>query len=107
PPLIATPSPAHTPPVFPYSTLFRSQTATLTIVAPSALSALQCNPTSVPSGGTSTCTVTLAAAASAGGSVITLSGNSTYLSTPASVGGAPGATPPTFPAPTPTFSSNT
>ncbi|MBZ5578607.1 MAG: hypothetical protein LAP40_18760 [Acidobacteriia bacterium] len=64
--------------------------------APAALSAFQCNPTTLASGGSSTCTVSLSGAAPAGGLVIALSGNSRLLSTPASVTVPAGTTSATF-----------
>ena len=62
-----------------------SQTATLNLVAPVALSSLACNPTSLGSSATSTCTVTLSKAAPTGGTVVMVSDNNALLGTPASV----------------------
>ena len=60
------------------------------------LSSLACNPTTLASSATSTCTVTLSKAAPTGGTVVTVSDNSTLLGTPASVTVAAGATSATF-----------
>ena len=49
------------------------------------VSSLACNPTSLASGATSTCTVTLTGPAPTGGSTVSLSSSSTTLSVPASV----------------------
>ena len=69
-----------------------SQTASLTLVAPMLVTGLVCNPASVNSGSSTTCSVTLNQAAPAGGSVVTLSDNSSYLTVPASVTVAASAT---------------
>jgi uncharacterized protein (TIGR03437 family) len=61
-------------------------------VTPTTVTALQCAPATVASGGTSTCTVTLSQAAPAGGTAVTVSDSSTALTTPASVTVAAGAT---------------
>ena len=55
------------------------------------VSKLVCSPTSIASGATSTCTVTLSAAAPTGGSAVTISDNSSALTAPASVTVAAGA----------------
>jgi uncharacterized protein (TIGR03437 family) len=71
-----------------------SATASLTVTPLSTavtLTSLQCTPTTIRSGGSSTCTVTLSQAAPAGGSAITLSDNSSYLAEPGSVTAAAGA----------------
>src|SRR5262249_30820 len=62
-----------------------SATLTLTGSSPAALSALSCNPTTLRSNGSSTCTVTLSAAAPAGGTRVTVSSNTGSLNVPASV----------------------
>ena len=72
-------------------------TAVGTIVAtPPTVSSLQCSPTSVAAGASSTCTVTLSAAAPTGGSVVTLSDNSSAITTPASATVAAGASTASF-----------
>ncbi|MBZ5621848.1 MAG: hypothetical protein LAQ69_24430 [Acidobacteriia bacterium] len=73
-----------------------SQSATIGLVASVALSSLACNPTSLHSNASSTCTVTLTKAASAGGAVVALSSNNALLPAPASVTVAVGATSATF-----------
>ena len=50
-----------------------------------AISALQCSPTTILSGATTSCTVTLSQAASSGGSVVSLTSNSAALTVPVSV----------------------
>ena len=75
----------------------RSTTITVNAASSStSLSALSLNPASVVGGTSSTGTVTLTAAAPSGGTVISLSDNSTSASTPASVTVASGATSATF-----------
>jgi len=60
------------------------------------LSSLQCSPTSLASGASSTCTVTLAEAAPSGGTVVSLSSNNTMLPVAASVTVPAGSTSATF-----------
>ena len=62
-----------------------SQSTTLSMVAPTLVSALACNPTSINSGASTTCTVTLNQSAPTGGSAVALSSNNTALTVPASV----------------------
>jgi hypothetical protein len=62
-----------------------SQTATLSLVAPTLVSSLACNPSSVNSGTSTTCTVTLNQTAPTGGAVVALSDNNALLTVPASV----------------------
>ena len=62
-----------------------SQSASLSLVAPTLVSTLACNPTSVNAGAPSACTITLSQAAPAGGSAVGLSSNNTALTVPASV----------------------
>ena len=63
-----------------------SKTATVTVTPVAVtVSSLGCAPASVVSGAASTCTVTLSGAAPSGGSVVTVSDNSTALTAPASV----------------------
>src|ERR1035441_6352169 len=62
-----------------------SQSTTLSLAAPMLVSALACNPTSVNSGASTTCTVTLNQSAPSGGSAVALSSNNTALTVPASV----------------------
>jgi uncharacterized protein (TIGR03437 family) len=56
----------------------------ISLVLPNPLS-MACNPTSLNSASTSTCTVTLAQPASTGGAMVSLSSNNARLSVPASV----------------------
>ena len=58
---------------------------TLNLVAPTLVSVLTCNPSSVNSGASTTCTVTLTQAAPSGGNAVGLSSNNTSLTAPASV----------------------
>ena len=81
-----------------------TQTAILTVMAP-ALS-LQCNPTSLQSGTTSTCTIALSSAAPTGGATVTLSSNAAALTVPVSVTVASGSTTATFTATAGTIASN-
>ena len=67
---------------------------------------LVCSPASVLSGATSSCTVTLSAAAPAGGSTVTLSDNSSALTTPASVKVPAGSTTASFTATAGTVTAN-
>ena len=60
------------------------QTATLALVAPMLVTALACNPTSVNSGTSSTCTFALNQAAPTGGSVVALFDNNPSLTVPLS-----------------------
>jgi uncharacterized protein (TIGR03437 family) len=83
-----------------------SANATVNLVAPVLISSLTCNPTSLGSNASSTCTVTLSQAAPAGGSAVTLSDNSTVLTVPASVTVAAAATSATFSVTTTAVSSN-
>jgi uncharacterized protein (TIGR03437 family) len=57
----------------------------ISLVLPNPLPSVACNPTSLKTASTSTCTVTLAQPASAGGAMVTLSSNNAMLSVPASV----------------------
>ena len=81
------------------STGVSSQAATLTVTGgptgPS-LTSVSLNPTTVPGGASSTGTVTLSAAAPAGGLVVTLASSSAAASVPASVTVAAGQTTATF-----------
>ena len=70
------------------------------------VSQLACSPTSIASGATSTCTVTLGAAAPTGGSAVTISDNSSALTTPASVTVAAGASTASFTATAGSVTSN-
>ena len=72
-----------------------SKTATISLAASVTLTSLACSPTSLNSSASSTCTVTLSKAATAA-TAVTLSDNSTLLTTPASVTVASGATTATF-----------
>jgi hypothetical protein len=63
-----------------------TQTAPISLTAPILFSSLQCAPATLASNSSTTCTVTLANAAPAGGSVVTLSGGiAGVLTVPASV----------------------
>ena len=66
-----------------------------TIAVPSLLP-VACSPTALSASALSTCTITLTQAAPAGGSNVTLAGNNTLLTVPASVTVAAGATTATF-----------
>ena len=70
------------------------------------VSALSCNPTTLFSGGTSTCTVTLSGAAASGGTSVSLSDNSPVLTVPGSVTVSSGNTSATFSATAGTVASN-
>ena len=68
-----------------------SQTAYLSLVAPTVVSQVSCSPTNLNQGGTSTCTVTLSRAAGSGGATVALSSSDPALTVPASVSVASGA----------------
>jgi hypothetical protein len=57
-----------------------------------SLSSLSCNPGSLPSSGSATCTATLSGPAASGGTAVALVSNNTLLSVPSSVTVAAGAT---------------
>ena len=86
-----------------------SASATLTVNPPSAatLSALGVSPTSVVGGASSTATITLTAAAPAGGAVVTLASSSAAAAIPASATVVAGATSATFPVTTSTVATAT
>ena len=74
-----------------------ARTATLTVNPPVALVGVSVNPAAVTGGADSTGTVTLSAAAPAGGAVVALTSSNTNAATvPASVTVAAGATTATF-----------
>ncbi len=73
-----------------------SKTATISLVAPVLLSSLVCSPASLGPSGVSTCTAKLTQSAPAGGSSVTLASNTAWLTIPASVTVAAGATTATF-----------
>ncbi|MGA3043005.1 MAG: DUF4082 domain-containing protein [Bryobacteraceae bacterium] len=83
-----------------------SQTATLSLIAPTLVSTLACNPTSVNSGASTACTVTLSQAASTGGSTVALSSNNTALPVAASVSVPANSTSATFSATVGTIVTN-
>src|SRR5262249_39846981 len=56
-----------------------SQTASVSLIAPATVSALSCNPGSLGSGASTSCTVTLNKPAPAGGSLVGLSSNNGLL----------------------------
>ena len=73
-----------------------TQSATLALSAAANLTSLACNPASLPTGKSATCTVTLSKAAPAAGAVVSLSGGTTALSIPTSVTIAGGTASATF-----------
>ncbi len=73
-----------------------SKTATLTLVAPMAVSSLACAPSTLSSGTTATCTVTLSKTAPSGGCGVGLSSNNTMVTVPSSATAASGGTTVTF-----------
>jgi trimeric autotransporter adhesin len=73
-----------------------SSTATINLVTQGLVSGVACSPTSLGQSGVSTCTVTLAQAAPAGGWGLALASNKLALTVPASVTVAAGATMATF-----------
>ena len=82
-----------------------SKSLSLTLMAPAQapapapaakLTSLACNPTSLASGASSTCTVALSGAAASGGVAVALSSNSASVAVPGSVTVAAGATAATF-----------
>ena len=62
-----------------------TQSSTVNLVAPIAISGVSCNPTSLGQNAVSACIVTLAANASAGGAVVSLGSNNPLLTVPTSV----------------------
>ncbi|HEY1337915.1 MAG TPA: hypothetical protein VGF59_10420, partial [Bryobacteraceae bacterium] len=80
--------------------------AAITVAQSIGVSGVQCNPGTLTSGATSTCTVTLSGAAPSGGSAVALSSNNAALTVPASVTVAASATTATFTATAHTVSSN-
>ena len=84
-----------------------SVSTSLSVKAPVLVTKLACSPTTVPSGNTSTCTVTLNQAALSGGTVVTLTNsNSASLSIRASVTVAAGTSTATFSATAAVLSSS-
>ncbi|MFN0164982.1 MAG: hypothetical protein ACKV22_01010 [Bryobacteraceae bacterium] len=75
-----------------------TQTFTLTLSAPAALSSLACSPSTLSTSAVSTCTVTLTKEAPASGLAVALSSNSNLLTVPAQVIVDAGAAIATFPA---------
>ena len=73
-----------------------SRTFTLNISAPAQVSAVACSPSSITSGQTTNCNVTLTKAASGGGFLVTLSSSSAALVVPATVSVASGSKTATF-----------
>lgn len=73
-----------------------SQSATVTVAAQAALSSIGCNPSTLPGGLTTTCTVKLTKAAPVGGALVALSDNSVFVTLPSSVTVASAATTATF-----------
>ncbi len=65
---------------------------TVTATSPTTVTALQCTPTIVASGGASTCTVTLSQAASSGGAAVALTSNNAALAVPTSITVGAGST---------------
>ena len=83
-----------------------SQSASISLVSPVAMSSLACNPTTLASGSPSTCTVTLSQAAPSGGTTVSLSSNNTALSVPSSVNVYAGASTAAFSATAGTVTAN-
>ena len=84
-----------------------SQSATLTVMPSAAvLSGVQCAPSSISSGAVSACTVNLTSAAPAGGVIVNLSDNSSWLTVPASISIPAGSSSATFNATAGTIASN-
>ena len=83
-----------------------SQSASISLVPPVAMSSLACNPTTLASGSPTTCTVTLSQAAPSGGTTVSLSSNNTALSAPSSVNVYAGASTATFTATAGTITAN-
>ncbi len=83
-----------------------SRTATVQLVPPPTLTSLTCNPTSLGSGQTTVCTVTLSGPAPGGGAAVGLSNNNTLLSAPVSVTVAAGSTTASFAATVGTLSAS-
>jgi hypothetical protein len=73
-----------------------SQAATISLLAPVLISSVACSPTTLSSGGVSTCTATLTQAAPTGGSTVALSSNNPSLTVPTSITVAAGSTAATF-----------
>ena len=69
-----------------------NSTFTVTAASPATVTALQCTPTIVASGGASTCTVTLSQAASSGGAAVALASNNAALAVPTSITVGAGST---------------
>ncbi len=86
--------------------LFVSNIVTFPVVASVIPTTLTCNPTSLASKGTSTCTITLNAVAPSGGATVALASNNSALTVPASASVAAGATTGTFTATAGTVSSS-
>lgn len=85
-----------------------SKTATVSIAVPlPTVSLLSCSPSSLTSGGVSTCTVNLSASAPAGGASVTLAKDNAALTIPASVTVAASTTSATFTATAGTVSAAT
>ena len=72
------------------------QSAGLTLVSELLVAALTCNPLTIVAGSSSTCTVTLNEPAPSGGSIVTLSGNNSVLTMPATLRVPAGATSASF-----------
>ena len=72
-----------------------SKSFSISLVAP-AVSSLACNPAALPSGGSSTCTITLNQTAPSGGAKVSLSSNNAVLTVPASAIVAAGSSSATF-----------
>ncbi|HUA62121.1 MAG TPA: Ig-like domain-containing protein [Verrucomicrobiae bacterium] len=77
-----------------------------TITVLPTVSSLQCNPSTIASGGSTTCTVTLSLPAPSGGTVVSLADNNSALTVPGSVTVGAGGTTATFQATAGTISSS-
>ena len=83
-----------------------SQTASISLAMPAAVSSVSCDPDSLGSGQTAACTVTLSQAAASGGVAVVLSSSNAALTVPASVNVAPGSSAANFTATAGTISAN-
>jgi uncharacterized protein (TIGR03437 family) len=85
---------------------FLSNIVTIPVFAAPLLSSVTCDPTTLASGGTSTCTVLLSVAVATGTTTISLSSSDSLLSVPGSVSVPAGATTATFTATAGTISTS-
>ena len=87
-------------------TYFVSNTVTVPVFATPLLSSIACSPSSLNSGGTTTCTVVLSVAINTGTTTVNLSSDNTLLTVPASVSVEAGATSASFTATAGTITSS-